>query len=551
MQDNKVLLVIMDGWGVASAGPGNAIAQAQLPNVKNFTSAYPHTELSASGESVGLPPGEVGNTETGHLNLGAGRIVYQDLERINRAIAEGSFFDNKVLLGAIDHATVNNSDLHFMGLVGGAGVHSNINHLFALMRMAKLKNFNRVYLHLFTDGRDSPPASAMTYINQLKEVIAKEQIGTIASIMGRYWAMDRDRRWERTERAYKCLTLGQGNLYKTLDEAINDSYSVGKQDEFIEPALITGSDGKPVALIKNNDAVVFFNFRIDRPRQLTSAFILDDFSKANASFGFDPYQIEFTKKHEEENVPTQGATFNRGGKLTNLYFVTMTQYSKILQDAGAKVAYEPELVDMTLGRVISEAGLMQLRMSESEKERFVTFYFNGQQETQYQGERRIIIPSPKIATYDKKPEMSARELTQTLITNLSDQSNDFSFILVNFANADMVGHTGSIGAAVTACEVVDECLGKIANFILAYGGTMIITADHGNAEEMIDNQTGTIETEHSRNPVPFFVVSKKFFGKPQVLQTGILADVAPTILKLMGLEVPSSMTGRNLLEGLA
>ncbi|CAN5321223.1 2,3-bisphosphoglycerate-independent phosphoglycerate mutase [soil metagenome] len=545
-----VLLVVLDGWGIAAAGPGNAIAQANTPNMNRFVATYPHTTLLASGEAVGLPPHEVGNTETGHLNLGAGRIVYQDLERINRSIADGSFFENKVLIGAIDHAIKNNSNLHYMGLIGGGGVHSSINHLYALIQLAKKKNFNRLYFHLFTDGRDSPPASALIYINELKKIMEKEQIGQIASIMGRYWAMDRDRRWDRTEKAYLALTKGEGHLYKTVEEIINDSYSEGKQDEFIEPSLIA-PNGIPIALIKENDSVIFFNFRIDRPRQLTSVFVLNDFSKANSSFGFDPYQVNFTKKHQEEIKPEQNIVFNRGEKIKNLYFATMTQYSKILEDDGANVAFPPEIVTMPLGRVVSEAGFTQLRMAESEKERFVTFYFNGQSEITYIGEQRIIIPSPKVATYDKKPEMSARELTETLTKQLSDPGNTNKFILLNFANADMVGHTGSIGAAVTACEVIDECLGKLASFISAYNGAMIITADHGNAEEMIDHQNGQIETKHSGNPVPFIAISKHFFGKPQVLQSGILADVAPTIVKLLKLEVPSSMTGRNLLERLS
>src|SRR5260221_2400899 len=285
--------------------------------------------------------------------------------------------------------------------------------------------------------------------------------------MGRYFAMDRDRRWDRTAKAYFALTEDKGNLYKTVEEAVNDSYSVGKQDEFIEPAIITDPNGKPISKITDNDAVVFFNFRIDRPRQLASAFILEDFSKASSSFGFDPYLVEYTKKHEEEKPQIEATTFDRGVKLNNLCFVTMTQYSKAFQDAGAHVAFEPEVVGMTLGRVVSEAGLTQLRMSESEKERFVTFYFNGQKEGEYTGEQRVIIPSPKVATYDKKPEMSARELTDDLIRRIADQSNTYSFILLNFANADMVGHTGSIGAAVTACEVIDECLGKIATTVLA------------------------------------------------------------------------------------
>ncbi len=547
---NFVLLVVLDGWGVAAPGPGNAIAAANTSNLNNFQSSYPHTTLLASGDAVGLPTGEVGNTETGHLNLGAGRIVFQDLERINKSIAEGSFFTNKVILSAIAHAEKNKSNLHFMGLVGAGGVHSNLNHLYALLHLCKTKNFDRVYLHLFTDGRDSPPSSALVYINQLRDVIKKEGIGVIASVMGRYWAMDRDKRWDRTAKAYFALTKGKGNLYKTVEEAINDSYSTGVQDEFIEPALMADESGNPLALIKDNDSVVFFNFRIDRPRQLTSAFVLTDFSKASSSFGFDPYQVQYTKKHEEPKTKAEG-TFDRGTKLANLSFVTMTQYSKPLEEAGALVAFSPEVVGMTLGRVISEAGLTQLRMSESEKERFVTFYFNGQQEIEYTGERRVIIPSPKVATYDKKPEMSAKELTNDLIKRLSNQSNDYSFILINFANADMVGHTGSIGAVVTACEVIDECLGKLATAVLSFGGTMIITADHGNAEEMIDSKTGQIETEHSNNPVPFVVISKNLFGKQRILQRGILADVAPTILKILGLEVPSSMTGRNLLEGLS
>lgn len=545
-----VLLVVLDGWGIAKPGPGNAITQAVTPNMNSFTSSYPQTTLTASGSAVGLPQGEVGNTETGHLNLGAGRIVYQDLERINMSIADGSFFTNQVLINAINHAKTNNSDLHIMGLIGAGGVHSSINHLYAIIRMAKLQNFNRVYIHLFTDGRDSPPASALTYINQLKEVIAKEGLGTIASIMGRYWAMDRDRRWNRTQKAYLALTKGEGHLFKSVEEAINDSYAVGKLDEFIEPSLIINSDQKPIALIKENDAAIFFNFRIDRPRQLTSAFVLEDFDKANASFGFDPYLIKYAKKHEEENKAVGSMAFDRGPKIKNLYFTMMTQYSKILEQNGAKVAFPQEIVEMPLGRVIAENGLTQLRMAESEKERFVTFYFNGQQELSFKGEERIIIPSPKVATYDKKPEMSAVDLTNTLIKHITDQENSYSFILINFANADMVGHTGSIGAAVKACEVVDECLGRIANVVLAYNGTMIVTSDHGNAEEMIDNQTGTIETEHSTNPVPFITISKSFIDKPRTLQSGILADVAPTILKLLHLEVPTSMTGRDLLDSL-
>jgi len=518
--------------------------------MNRFWASYPHTELSASGESVGLPHGEVGNTETGHLNLGAGRIVYQDLQRINMSIADGAFFQNETLISAINHAKENNSNLHYMGLIGAGGVHSNIEHLYALIELAQKQNFNRLFLHLFTDGRDSPPTAAKTYVAQIREVISKVGVGTIASIMGRYWAMDRDLRWDRTSKAYFALTEGRGDLVKTPEEAIDMSYSAGKTDEFIEPSIITGPDSKPVGLIKDNDSVIFFNFRIDRPRQLSRAFVFDNFASANLSAGFDPYQVKYAKTHLPITPLGIQAPFERGPKLKNLFFVTMTEYEKQIVEAGAKAAFPPENVKIPLGRVLSEAGFRQLRASESEKERFVTFYFNGQQETPFDGEDRVIIPSPKVATYDLKPEMSARELTDAVLAKIKDVA-DYKFILVNFANADMVGHTGNIGAAVKACDVIDECLGKLSSWILAYGGTMLVTADHGNAEEMIDAQTGQIETEHSSNPVPFIAISKDLLGRSQVLTSGILADVAPTILKILGLEVPGSMTGHNLLDSLA
>lgn len=546
-----VMLVVLDGWGMAATGPGNAISQAETPNMRRFTASFPHTELSASGEAVGLPRGEDGNTETGHLNLGAGRIVYQDLQKINLSIADGTFYQNQVLIGAINHAQTNNSNLHLIGLIGSGGVHSNIEHLFAIIELCKKHNFNRVFIHLFTDGRDSAPTSAKVYISQLKEVMVRQGIGQIASVMGRYWSMDRDLRWDRTERAYKCLTKGEGHLVKSAEEAIDMSYAQGKTDEFVEPALISDQTGKPLSLIKQNDSVIFFNFRIDRPRQLSRAFVFDDFTKANIASGFDPYLVKYQKSHLATPSLSQdpGLTepFVRGPKLQNLYFVTMTEYGKPIVEAGAKVAFPPEMVKSPIGLIISQAGYKQLRVSESEKERFVTFYFNGQQEIAYEGEDRLIIPSKKVATYDLQPEMSAREITDKVLERLKSDYN-YKFILINYANADMVGHTGSIGATAKACEVVDECLGKLSDFIMAYGGTMFITADHGNAEEMIDAQSGEIETEHSSNPVPFTAVSKELFGKSQVLTSGILADVAPTILSTMGLQVPTSMTGKNLLD---
>ncbi len=540
-----VILTVLDGWGISAPGPGNAISLANTININRLTSSYPHTELKASGAEVGLPPNEDGNTETGHLNLGAGRIVYQDLVRINMSIADGSFFINETLLGAISHAKSNNSNLHLMGLVGSGGVHSNIEHLFALIQLCNRNDFNRVFLHLFTDGRDSPPTAAKIYIERIKEVINREKVGKIASLMGRYWAMDRDLRWDRTEKAYRALTLGEGDLVKTAEEAIEASYNNGKTDEFVDPALISDEQGKPIGIIRENDAVIFFNFRIDRPRQLSRAFVYEDLTKAITTHSFDPFLVKYTKKHVASNFEGK-MPFNRPPRLKNLFFVTMTQYEKPLEDEGAKVAFKPEAVDMPLGRVISEHGYKQLRVAESEKERFVTFYFNGQQEIPMELEDRLIIPSPNVSTYDLKPEMSSVELTNAMLAKLKN-SPDYKFILVNFAAPDMVSHTGNIGAAVKACQVVDECVGRIANYCLAYDGAMLITADHGNCEEMIDPHTGQVETEHSTNTVPFIVVSKELMGRGEMLPAGILADVAPTVLNLLGIQVPTQMTGRNLL----
>lgn len=548
-QAKFVLLTILDGWGLSAPGPGNAISLANTVNMNRFWATYPHGELSASGESVGLPRGETGNTETGHLNLGAGRIVYQDLVRINMSIAEGTYFTNPALIGAIEHAKKNNSGLHLMGLVGAGGVHSNIEHLLALIQLARRMSFPNVYLHLFTDGRDSPPTSSKIYLKKIRDVVEKEQVGQIASIMGRYWSMDRDLRWDRTAKAYACLTRGEGHLVKTPEEAIDISYAQGVTDEFVEPALMTDSAGKPISLIKDNDAVIFFNFRVDRPRQLSRAFVIDDFSKAGDRLDFDPYLVKYTKKHVTQELKTTSSPFDRGKRLQNLFFVIMTKYDQSLIDSGAKVAFPPEMVEVPLGKAVSEAGFRQLRVAESEKERFVTFYFDGQKETAFPGEERIIVPSPKVMTYDQTPAMSAMQITDNLLDKMKSD-NDIKFVLINFANPDMIGHTGNIGATVRACEVVDECIGKIANFVLAYGGVMLITADHGNAEEMIDAKTGEIETEHNSNNVPFIAVGQTLAENPPLLSPGLLADVAPTILNLLNIKVPTPMTGRNLLKGI-
>lgn len=539
-----VTLIVLDGWGIAPPTAGNAITQADTPNIEKFWVSYPHTLLSASGESVGLPRGEPGNTETGHLNLGAGRIVYQDLPRINLSIAEGSFFKNPSFLGAINHAKENNSNLHIMGLVGSGGVHSNIEHLFALIHLARLENFPRVFIHIFTDGRDSPPASSLTYINQVEEAIKKEGVGTIASVCGRYWAMDRDFRWERTAKAYFTLTRGDGHKASNVKEVIENSYKEQKADEFIEPTLIVNKNNYPLTLISDNDAVIFFNFRIDRPRQLTKAFVLPNFEEtAQKEWDFDPFMVKYYKKHLT-SIP-QRPVFQRGNALKNLFFVTMTQYAKSLP---VEVAFPPEIINLPVGRILSEKGIRQLRVTESEKERFVTFYFNGQQEQAFAGEDRLIIPSPAVPTYDQKPEMSALELTNALISTLRLNLSTYGFVLVNFANPDMLGHTGEIKAAIKACSVVDQCVGQITTLVDNLGGITIITADHGNAEEMLNLISGESNTEHSSNPVPFIMVGKQFLGRPLNLSSGILSDVAPTILYLLGLEKPSEMSGKRLLE---
>ncbi|MBI4033177.1 MAG: 2,3-bisphosphoglycerate-independent phosphoglycerate mutase [Candidatus Blackburnbacteria bacterium] len=544
MKTPLVVLVVLDGWGLAPPSPGNAISQAKTPNMQRLWALYPHTQLAAAGEGVGLPRGEAGNTETGHLNLGAGRIVYQDLLRINMAVANGTFFKNKAFLGAIEHARKNKSNLHLMGLVGAGGVHSNIDHLYALLRLSKENDFTRVFVHVFTDGRDSPPNAAISYISQLEDFMEKNKIGQIASVMGRYWAMDRDYRWERTEVSYKALTTGTGVFVSRAVEAIEKSYEKNVTDEFINPAIVV-KNSLPLGIIKENDSCIFFNFRIDRPRQLTKAFVIPRFEEeAQKDWGFDPYMPKYHKTHLFE-VP-RVKTFKRGPKIKNLYFATMTEYGKPL-DSYVSVAFPPEVVKQPLGQVLADQGKRQLRLAESEKERFVTFYFNGQREIPFLGEERLIIPSLAVSTYDQAPEMSARGITKASLENLGSFDNSkYSFILINFANADMVGHTGNLKAAIEGCGVVDECVGDIERVVTGLGGVTIITGDHGNAEQMLGGEGG-MHTEHTTNPVPFIVAGEIFLGRSEVLQSGILADVAPTVLKLLDIPVPAEMTGRPLI----
>lgn len=536
------ILIVLDGFGLAPPGPGNAEYLANPININSYMQSFPNTTLNASGESVGLPKGEVGNTEVGHINLGAGRVVYQDLPRINMSIADGTFYKNENLVKCAEHIKKTGGNLHIIGLIGQGTVHSSIDHLYALLYFAKEQGIANVFIHVITDGRDSPPKSALEIIRQLQDNIHRTGVGTIATVMGRYYAMDRDRRWERIEKAYVCLTEGKGKVSKTIEDAVADAYNEGKADEFIDPTLIVGPDGKKNTVSKG-DAMIFFNYRIDRPRELTKAFVLDDFaSQANTSMSFDPYAIKYYKTHfPKENMVTP--PFNRGKKIEDLYSMTMTEYEK---DLPAAVAYPPIIVRMPLGRVFAENDISQLRMSESEKERFVTFYFNGQRELPFNMEERLIIPSPKVPTYDLKPEMSAYEVTEVLLKKMQERAHPF--ILVNFANADMVGHTGNIQASIIAVKTLDDCLNKIVTMAMALDTTVFITADHGNVEQKINPQTGQISTEHTDNPVPFIVINKQLQGKPVRLQTGILADVAPTILHMMDLPKPAEMSGRNLLE---
>lgn len=537
-----VVLVVLDGWGIAPASKGNAITRANTPYLDNLKTNYPFVKLQASGEAVGLPPNEDGNTETGHLNLGAGQIVPQDLPRINSSIADGSFFDNEKLNAATDHARSHNSQLHLIGLIGSGAVHASFDHLMALIRLMQNKRFDRFIIHPITDGRDSPPKSSTQFINRLQNKLHEIGMGKLGVIMGRYYAMDRDNRWERTQVAYEALTQSKGEIFPDPIHAIEQSYEKGFTDEFIRPILVADENGKPQGQVRDNDAIVFFNYRIDRPRQLTKAFVYPKFDHVSVSKrAFDPYAIKYFGSHLK-NPESTPKPFDRGDLIPNLYFVTMTEYETGLP---VQIAFPPVHIPEPLGAVVSKRGLRQLRMAETEKERFVTFYFNGQRDDPYPGEDRIIIPSPPVATYDTIPEMSSRELTQTLIDRL--KSNNYDFILINYANPDMVAHTGNLEAGIKAAEITDENVKKLVTRVLELGGAVLITADHGNLEEMIDLETGGVDTEHSTFPVPCYIVSNELKGKTANRDAGVLSDVAPSLLELMNLEKPASMTGRSLL----
>lgn len=501
IKKRPLLLMILDGYGLNGTKGSSAIAAAKTPVLDDLFLRFPHSSLDASGESVGLPEGQMGNSEVGHLNIGAGRIVYQDLTRISKSIREGEFFRNGTLLSAMKNVVLNDSSLHLMGLLSDGGVHSHIDHLYALLEMAKEQGVKRVYVHAFLDGRDVPPKSALTYIEEAEKKM-KEIGGEFATISGRYYAMDRDRRWERVEKAYSAMIAGHGLTAQNASAAVENAYGRGENDEFVTPTVISDHNKS----IMDNDSVIFFNFRSDRAREITRAFIDDDFEAFK--------RLAFPKTH----------------------FVCLTQYDETFV---VPVAYPPEQLRNILADVLSEHHLKQLRIAETEKYAHVTFFFNGGRETPVKGEDRKLIPSPKVPTYDRQPEMSAYIVTDSVIEEI--KSGKYDLIILNYANLDMVGHTGVFGAAVKAVEVIDECIGRVVHALDNAGGLLILTADHGNAEKMIDGNGG-IHTAHTSNRVPFLVS-----GIRSKVRNGILADIAPTILEILNIRKPEEMTGKSLL----
>jgi 2,3-bisphosphoglycerate-independent phosphoglycerate mutase len=543
-QTHPVVLLVLDGWGVAPVSSGNAVALAKTPNIQRLLAEFPNSQLIASGESVGLPANEVGNTEVGHLTMGAGRIILQDLKRINVSIFNRSFFQNPAFLQAAQNTKARQSKLHLIGLVGSGNVHSSLEHLMALLQFCKLTGVNKLYLHLFTDGRDSPQREAIDIVGQIEQKLKDLQLGRIATIAGRDYGMDRDGRWDRTEKAYKAIAEGEGIHAVNSSEAILSAYHKNLTDEFIEPTVID-----PTGTVESGDSIIFYNFRIDRPRQLTMPFLLPNFESLK-SFEFEEgadSSSAISKVHFDK-------TFTRTKKLENLYFVTMTEYQKAFPVSA--IAFPPEKVKSPLGEILSQHNLVQVHMSESEKERFVTYYFNGLRNEAFAGEERIIVPSPKVPTYDKRPQMSIERLTEQFRYEL--YRDRASFFVVNFANPDMVAHTGNIQATIKALEYTDKAIGIFANEVLDANGTLLITADHGNAEELLTypsntffftTSKGTVNTDHSNNPVPFILVSQASMGNKSIkILNGTLADIAPTILDIMNIDQPPQMTGKSLLQ---
>ncbi len=503
----RVLLCIMDGWGIAKDSIKNATLVANTPNIDKFYKEEPNIQIYADGEHVGLPDGQMGNSEVGHLNIGAGRVVYQDLTRINKAIKDGDFYTNEKFLKAVEHVKKYNSALHMYGLVSTGGVHSSLDHILALIEFAKRQGLKKVYFHAFLDGRDTPPESAVEFLSKVEEKLKEAGLPPVASVTGRYYAMDRDNRWDRVERAYNMLILGEGNKAESAVEAVKESYAKGVTDEFVEPTVIN----VPNSRIQDNDAIIFFNFRPDRAREISKAVMFEN---------FDGFKRKAVRK--------------------NLYYVTFKQY-----DASFPfpVAFEPQPLVNLLGEVLDKNGIKQFRTAETEKYAHVTFFFNGGIDEPNKLETRVLINSPKVATYDLQPEMSAPEVCEEVLKAIDNK--DYGFILVNFANPDMVGHTGVMEAAVKACETVDECVGKIVAKAKANDVAVILTADHGNAECMEDSKTHAPYTAHTTNPVPLFVMND---GDIKLKQSGALCDIAPTVLDIMDIKKPEEMTGNTLIQ---
>ncbi len=503
----KTLLIILDGWGIGKHDKSDVISQGETPYIDSLIEKYPNSQLRTDGENVGLPEGQMGNSEVGHMNIGAGRIVYQDLVRINKAVSDNSIKDNPVLKEAFEYAQKNNTAVHFLGLVSDGGVHSSQKHLHKLCDITGDYNLKNVYIHAITDGRDTDPHSGKGYIEKLENHIKNSDV-KIASLIGRYYTMDRDKRWDRIKKGYDLMTAGIGKKYKNVLTAIEDSYKENKTDEFIEPVVLTDENNNPLGLIKDNDVVICFNFRTDRLRQITTVLT-------------------------QEDMPEEGMhTFN-------LHYLTMTRYDENFKNI--RIIYDKENLKNTMGEILSKLGLKQLRIAETEKFAHVTFFFSGGRDEPFPGEKRILIQSPKVATYDLKPEMSAYEVADALIPELKTQENDF--ICLNFANGDMVGHTGIYEAILKAVKAVDENVKKVVETAKENGYTVMIIADHGNADNAV-NPDGSPNTAHSLNPVPCILVNKDY----KEIQNGILADVAPTLLHIMNIEIPKEMTGKILVK---
>lgn len=508
MKNKLTMLMILDGFGENGEERANAVKLANTPNIDKLMKTCPTTDIHTSGLDVGLPEGQMGNSEVGHTNIGAGRIVYQELTRITKSIEDGDFFTNEEFVAAIENCKKYNSKLHIIGLLSNGGVHSHIRHLFGLLELAKRRDFEDVYVHCFMDGRDTPPSSGESFISELEEKMKEKGVGKIATITGRFYAMDRDKRWQRVEKAYNALVKGEGEKATSAIGAVESSYQKEIFDEFIEPTVIVNGE-TPVATIGKHDSVIFYNYRPDRAREITRALVDKEFNE---------FEVE---------------------KDLDLYYVCMTSYDETMPNVH--IAFKKEELKNTFGEYISNKGLTQLRIAETEKYAHVTFFFNGGEEKQYKGEDRILVPSPKVETYDLKPEMSAYEVADKVVEAINSEKYDC--IILNYANPDMVGHTGNLEAAIKAIETIDECVGRVVEAVQKQEGVLLITADHGNAEQMIDYKTGEPHTAHTTNPVPLILVGME----EAKLKEGKLADIAPTMLDIMHLDKPEEMTGESLL----